>query len=194
MLPEGNMSYVTDNLLNGERVNYEARLHWGLFLHWKSLVTLTIWAWTRRASSEFVVTNRRVIIKQGLVQRRTLELNLQKVESIGVSQGFWGRVFGFGSLEVIGTGGTKEIFHAIADPLAFRHAVQEATAALGEVRQAGALGDGQADQPTLGNAQPQPPTADDPVARLRKAREMLETGLITPEEFERVRARILETM
>ena len=180
------MSYVTDNLLSAERVTYEARLHWGLFLHWKSLVTLTIWAWIRRATSEFVVTNRRVIIKQGLVQRRTLELNLQKVESIGVSQGFWGRVFGFGSLEVIGTGGTKEIFHAIADPLAFRHAVQEATAAMGEVQKA--------DQPALGNAQPQPPVADDPVARLQKAREMLEKGLITPAEFEQVRARILETM
>jgi uncharacterized membrane protein YdbT with pleckstrin-like domain len=179
------MSYVTDNLLSGERVTYEARLHWGLFLNWRSLLTLTLWAWIRRATSEFAVTNRRVVVKIGLIQRQTLELNLQKIESVGVAQGVWGRLFGFGSLEIVGTGGTKEIFHDIAQPLAFRHAVQEATAAMGEV---------QAATPTLGSAAPQPAAPEDPVQRLQKAREMLEKGLITPEEFEQVRARILQTM
>ncbi len=179
------MSYVAENLLSGEKVTYEAHLHWGLFFNWRSLVTLTLWAWVRRATSEFAVTNRRVVVKIGLIQRQTLELNLQKVESIGVDQGFWGRLFGFGSLEVVGTGGTKEIFHDIAQPLAFRHAVQEATAAMGEVHAAA---------PTLGSAQPQPAATDDPVVRLEKARVMLEKGLITPDEFAQVRARILETM
>ena len=182
------MGYVENNLLKNERVTYRAHLHWGVFLHWKSLLTLTIWAWIQRATSEFAVTNRRVIVKLGLVQRHTLDLNLQKVESIGVDQGFWGRLLGFGSLEVIGTGGTRELFHAIADPVAFRHAVQEATAALGEVQAA------QATPTTLGNPSPQPAGADDPMARLQKARAMLESGLITPQEFEQIRTRILGAM
>ena len=67
-----------------------------------------------------------------------------------------------------------------------RHAVQEATAAQGEVQ---AL-----QPPTLGSAAPQLSAAEDPVARLEKARAMLEKGLITPEEFAQVRERILATM
>ncbi|MBI5837155.1 MAG: PH domain-containing protein [Candidatus Eisenbacteria bacterium] len=75
-------------------------------------------------SSEFAVTNRRVLIKIGLVRRHTLELLLTKVEGIGVDQGFWGRVLGFGTITVTGTGGTRESFRDIARPLEFRKQVQ----------------------------------------------------------------------
>ncbi len=124
------MGYVEDNLMAGEQVRHRTRLHWTVFLSPKALLTLFIAPLVARATSEFAVTNRRVIIKVGLVSRKTVELNLEKVESIGVEQTILGRLLGYGTLVVVGTGGTKEPFQRIADPMAFRRAVNEATEAL----------------------------------------------------------------
>jgi uncharacterized membrane protein YdbT with pleckstrin-like domain len=80
--------------------------------------------WVRSISSEFAVTNKRVLVKVGLVRRHSLELLLQKVEGIGVDQGILGRILGYGTITVSGTGGTREAFRMIANPLEFRRQVQ----------------------------------------------------------------------
>jgi uncharacterized membrane protein YdbT with pleckstrin-like domain len=77
-------------------------------------------AWIRRATTEFAITDRRVIYKSGLIRRHTLEMNRSKVESVDVDQPILGRVFGFGTIVLRGTGATHEPIHDIADPLAFR--------------------------------------------------------------------------
>jgi uncharacterized membrane protein YdbT with pleckstrin-like domain len=123
------MGYVDANLMKNEKVVYRARFHWIIFLRLKALLTLSIAALIERATSEFAVTNRRVIIKVGLVARRTVELNLSQVESVGVDQSIFGRLLGYGTIIVRGSGGTYESFKAIAKPLAFRKAVNEATEA-----------------------------------------------------------------
>ncbi len=71
-------------------------------------------------TTEFAVTNRRVIAKTGFFHRRTLELLIPKIESVAVYQNIVGRMFNFGSVTVIGTGGTREKFGAIAEPIAVR--------------------------------------------------------------------------
>ena len=91
-------------------------------------VDSTLWigplvAWS---SDEFAVTNRRVIAKAGMIGRRTLELNLDKIESVRVDQSILGRILGYGTVEVIGTGGTREAFNFISKPLDCRKAFQEA--------------------------------------------------------------------
>ncbi len=78
----------------------------------------------RYVTSEFAVTNKRVIVKVGLVQRHTLELVLAKVETIGVEQSVLGRILNYGTIIVTGTGGTNEPFKDIARPLQFREQVQ----------------------------------------------------------------------
>lgn len=75
-------------------------------------------------SSEFAVTNKRVIIKVGLIRRASLELLLKKVESIAVFQSILGRIFGFGRLVVKGTGGTRNSFYGVKNPIEFRKQVQ----------------------------------------------------------------------
>jgi uncharacterized membrane protein YdbT with pleckstrin-like domain len=90
-------------------------LLWG-FVHWVELRT-----------SEFAVTTTRVIFKVGLVARYTTELLLTKVESIGVQQSLTGRILGYGDLTVIGTGGTREVFRRVRDPISFRNYVQQAS-------------------------------------------------------------------
>jgi uncharacterized membrane protein YdbT with pleckstrin-like domain len=145
------MSYVDDHLLPGERVQYRAHLH-KLVYAWPALfaagmTALAVWAFSannvllgllaiaagfvpllvthiKYTSSEFAVTDKRVIIKVGWIRRRTLETMLAKIEGIGVEQGIVGRVLGFGTFALTGTGGTKELFTNIARPLEFRRQVQ----------------------------------------------------------------------
>ncbi len=81
----------------------------------------------KRNATEMAVTNKRVLIKTGLGSRRTLDLMLSRVESIGVEETVVGRMLGYGSVVVRGTGGTPEPFLMIAHPQEFRRAVQEQT-------------------------------------------------------------------
>jgi len=84
----------------------------------------------KRNATEMAVTNRRVLIKTGMTSRRTLDLMLSRVESIGVEETTAGRLLGYGSVIVRGTGGTPEAFLIIAHPQEFRRAVQEQIATL----------------------------------------------------------------
>jgi uncharacterized membrane protein YdbT with pleckstrin-like domain len=78
-----------------------------------------------RNATEMTVTNKRVFVKVGLAARRTIELLLSRVESIGVEESVMGRMLGYGTVIVHGTGGTPEIFNRIAHPLEFRTQVQQ---------------------------------------------------------------------
>jgi len=78
-------------------------------------------------TSEFAVTTTRLIFKVGIVARYTMELLLGKVESIGVQQKLLGRLLNYGDLVVTGTGGAREIFTRVHDPIGFRNHVQQAS-------------------------------------------------------------------
>ncbi len=118
-------SYVHQVLTTNEHVAYEARLHWIIYLSPVNLFTFWLHPYIRRTTSQFAITNKRVIIKIGLISRRTLEMNLSKIESVNVNQSILARILGYGSIVVIGTGGTREVFHDIAAPLIFRRKFQE---------------------------------------------------------------------
>jgi uncharacterized membrane protein YdbT with pleckstrin-like domain len=90
------------------------------FVHFVELMT-----------SEFAVTTTRLIFKVGLIARYTTELLLAKVESIGVNQGLLGRLLNFGDLVVTGTGGAREVFRRVRDPIGFRNHVQHASTTSG---------------------------------------------------------------
>ncbi|MGZ5130018.1 MAG: PH domain-containing protein, partial [Caldimonas sp.] len=78
----------------------------------------------KRQSSDFVVTNKRVMMKAGVFTTRSVELLLNKIEAIAVNQSLSGRLFGYGDIVVTGSGGTREAFSHIRAPLEFRRAVQ----------------------------------------------------------------------
>ncbi len=88
---------------------------------------LLVPAYLTYVTSEFAVTNKRVIVKIGIVSRRTMETLLQKIEAISIDQTILGRMCNYGTITVIGTGGTQESFENIAYPMDFRRAVQEQT-------------------------------------------------------------------
>lgn len=118
-------SYVAKNLIRNENVIYETKYHWVIFISLKSVLTLFIAPLIVRWLSEFVITNRRIIIKTGFISIRTFEMNLSKIESVTVDQSVMGRILNYGSITIIGSGGTRETFHNISRPLAFRVAFQE---------------------------------------------------------------------
>ena len=149
------MSYIDSNLLPGEQVVYRTRLHWLLYMtpvlftvivllpiawllvrqNWSHYawiplalgVLILLSTYIKRQSSDFAVTNKRVMMKVGVFNTRSIELVLNKVEAIAVNQSLTGRIFGYGDIVVTGSGGTKEAFSHIQGPLAFRRAVQSVT-------------------------------------------------------------------
>jgi len=89
-------------------------------------------AYIRYKTTELAITTKRVIVKVGFIRRSTVEININKVESVQVDQSLLGRLFDFGTLVISGAGTAQAPLHGIADPLAFRKAfieAQERTAA-----------------------------------------------------------------
>lgn len=140
------MGYIEANLLPNEEVVYKARLHRIIF--WKSCALIILGAiflflqsivggvviaigvfallspLIDYATSEFGVTNKRVVIKVGFLRRKTLELLLRHVETISVDQSVAGRLLDYGSVTLTGTGGVREMFHNISAPLELRRRIQ----------------------------------------------------------------------
>ena len=77
-------------------------------------------AWIQQATTEIAVTDRRIILKTGLLQRRTIEMHLDKVESVDVRQSLLGRLLDYGTLVVRGTGAGVEPLTNVAAPLKLR--------------------------------------------------------------------------
>jgi len=113
-------SYYFD-VEGGER---QAMLIGGIVLVVLGGISITS-GFVRRNATEVGVTNMRVLIKAGLMERRSIEVLLSKVESIGVSESALGRMLGYGSVLIRGTGGTYETFEKIAHPNDFRRQVQQ---------------------------------------------------------------------
>jgi len=86
-------------------------------------------------TSEFIITNKRVIAKIGLIRRKSIEVLLNKVEGIQVNQGILARILGYGTITVGGTGGTKDPFKNIRSPIEFRKKAQEQIASIQDSKQ-----------------------------------------------------------
>lgn len=80
-------------------------------------------ALVRRATTEIVITDKRIIHKVGFISRRTEEMNMTKVETVDVRQGLGSRVFGYGTVLIIGIGASWEPLNYVASPLELRNAI-----------------------------------------------------------------------
>jgi uncharacterized membrane protein YdbT with pleckstrin-like domain len=150
---EDGVSYIDDHLLEDERIVHRTRPHWIMFAgpltlgvaglalaialqlfqhdYWyvgAGVIVLALLLaagpWLRYISSEFAVTDKRVLARLGLIQRHSLETLLSKIEAIGVEQDLTGRLLNYGTITLTGTGGTRETITKIPAPLEFRRQVQ----------------------------------------------------------------------
>ena len=126
-------SYVEGALTKGEQVIYQGKVSiWSLspliiiglilFFVWGLGLLFWIAAAIKYFTTELAITNKRVIAKFGLVSRSTIEINLQKIESIQVNQGILGRILNYGSIVVSGAGNPQAPIPGISSPLQFRRA------------------------------------------------------------------------
>jgi len=146
------MSFIEKNLANNEKIVYKGNLHWWIYM--KNILLIVfgviiinaaknnlgsgvggvlvmialiglVGAYMRSKSSEFVVTNRRIMLKTGVLRRKLVELQLNRAEGLSVDQGIIGRMFNFGSI-IVTSGGVKEVFSPIAKPYEFKKQVNNA--------------------------------------------------------------------
>jgi uncharacterized membrane protein YdbT with pleckstrin-like domain len=151
------LGYIEHSLGQNETLLYKARFHWLYYAAaWAALVLLlvcTIWIifyaaamvewvllgacigglllllrsmlpiWT----TEIGVTNHRLIVKRGWLSRSTDELQLKAIEQVNFQQGFLGRLFDYGRVDVHGTGLDDLQIPAVVAPLGFLKAIEDAT-------------------------------------------------------------------
>jgi uncharacterized membrane protein YdbT with pleckstrin-like domain len=130
-------SYVEGALVKDERIVHLGHISlwslWHLFALGLLLLPvfglgLIFWvlAYVRYKTTELAITTKRVIVKHGFIRRRTVEININKVESIQVDQEILGRMFNFGTLVIAGAGTPQAPIAGISSPMDFRKAFIEA--------------------------------------------------------------------
>lgn len=144
------MKHAKKILQPGETLRHVSRIHWIIYLRgillllvgavmlvwlettWADVLALAIvglgiilvgLAWLRRSTTEVAVSNRRIIYKRGIISRHTIEMNLAKVESVDVDQSVLGRILGYGTIRVRGTGSGIEALRRIDTPIKFRNCI-----------------------------------------------------------------------
>jgi uncharacterized membrane protein YgcG len=85
------------------------------------------WATLRYLNTEFVLTNRRVVQVEGVVNKRATDSSLEKINDAVLTQSIFGRIFGFGDLDVLTAAEAGiERFRMIIDPIGFKRAMLDA--------------------------------------------------------------------
>lgn len=150
------MSYLMKSLAPGEVIVATFKLHWSMWIRFWIIVVLGLiavvalgvaqvavgsWAalaaailtvliagyqWLSLRGIEQAVTNRRVVRKVGIVSRETTELRLASIETVDLRQSFWGRMFGYGNVEITGRGETAMVLDRIADPIEVKREIESA--------------------------------------------------------------------
>lgn len=141
-------SYLRKSLMPGEKALLEARLHW---IHYMgtwcagiiscALLVVALWiplcliglpisglwafiSWMRTRSTQFLVTNKRIIFKEGIISIHTEEIRNAKVESIEITQPIMGRILGYATIHFAGTGNSDVYFCDVANPWRVKSAAE----------------------------------------------------------------------
>ena len=124
------MSYVDKIIGKNEVIIYRVEFHWTYtliaFLNLFILGVLIIGIYyflkmmINKWTTERVLTNERYIQKIGWISRDTEEMSLDRIEEVNLSQSLLGRIFGFGTVDISGTGSGKIILRYIDEPLIFQ--------------------------------------------------------------------------
>lgn len=129
------MSYIDDSLSTGEEVVARFPLHWTAKLPLALYLLLgiptlglfwlvAIYEWLRLRGIEMGVTNKRVILKTGIVSRVSDEMKLGSIETVEIEQGVWGRMLGFGDVKVTGRGISDLVYKRIDDPMQVKRQIE----------------------------------------------------------------------
>ena len=129
------MSYIEDSLSSGEVIHKVFQLHWFAKVPmycWLVLGLVTfgltwliaLYEYFRLRSIEQGVTNKRVILKTGIISRHTEEMKLSSIETVEIEQSIWGRMFGYGTVKLTGRGISDVKFRNIDDPMYVKREIE----------------------------------------------------------------------
>jgi uncharacterized membrane protein YdbT with pleckstrin-like domain len=129
------MSYIEQSLSTDENIESVFKFHW---FAWVPMVIyiilgfvtlgltwlLAIYEFLRLKFTEQGVTNKRVILKTGIISRKTQEMKLKAIETVEINQGNFGRIFGFGTIRVTGRGISEFLFKGVDDPMSVKRQIE----------------------------------------------------------------------
>ena len=129
------MSYIEESLSSGETIHKVFQLHWFARVPmycWLVLGLITfgltwliaLYEYFRLRSIEQGVTNKRVILKTGIINRHTEEMKLSSIETVEIEQSIWGRMFGYGTVKLTGRGISDVKFRNIDDPMYVKREIE----------------------------------------------------------------------
>ena len=150
------MSYIEKSLGEGEQIQGLFHFHWfegvGFLFYYVPLplivmvgvaadghgllsvvlaiplFALAVFAHLRYRMTEMACTNRRVILKTGIVGRKTEEIIIKRIETIEIGESVLGRLLGYGSVEISGTGASALTLGRVRDPLGVKKMIEAAAA------------------------------------------------------------------
>lgn len=136
------MSYIEESLSAGEKVEGIFKLHWFAWVPMVMWIILGIptlgltwfvalYEYLRLRSIEQGVTNKRVILKRGIISRKTEEMKLTSIETVEIDQGIFGRIFGFGMVKITGRGISDIVFKGMDDPMSVKRQIESVSNPVG---------------------------------------------------------------
>ncbi|MBI1731747.1 MAG: PH domain-containing protein [Gammaproteobacteria bacterium] len=124
------MSYIEESLSEGEQVVARFNLHWverlPIFLWCVLVITLPwgIYQWLKLRCTEIGLTNKRVVVKTGIISRHSEEMRIGSIETVEIDQSIWGRLFGFGNVRVTGKGTSDLVLRRMANPIEVKRRIE----------------------------------------------------------------------
>lgn len=144
------MNSIEQSLLADEQIIYRTKKHWIIFCNpvvwaivavifafnsnpWVAIAAIApaaaalilgIGKWLDYITSQFVLTNKRVMMREGFFTRHSTELRLATVSNMNVNQSLVGQLFNYGTVITSPFGGKEDVFTEIAGPFEFQKQVQ----------------------------------------------------------------------
>tara|TARA_B100000242_G_scaffold63425_1_gene38792 strand:+ start:3757 stop:4200 length:444 start_codon:yes stop_codon:yes gene_type:complete len=137
------MGFIEKILAEDEIIIRKIKLHWlnyapvitwfllGIYFSEKSElgfiipISISFYLFLGVYFTEYVLTNKRIILKKGIISRYTEEQILKKVETVEFKQGILPRLFGTGSVQVTGTGNSIILFRYVVNPIGVRKIIDK---------------------------------------------------------------------
>jgi uncharacterized membrane protein YdbT with pleckstrin-like domain len=138
---------------------------------------------------KFIVTTWRVIQLSGVINKDVIDSSLEKVNDIELNQSFFGRIFGFGTVEILTASeiGVNK-FNMIGNPVRFKTAIVNAKEQLGHDD------DHRPGPKTAAGVQATPTTAADIPAMIDRLDTLRQRGVLTEDEFQRSKQQLLQKL
>jgi uncharacterized membrane protein YdbT with pleckstrin-like domain len=134
-------------------------------------------------SEEYVITNRRVLKVEGLLDKKSGDSSLDKINDAVLKQGIWGRIFGYGDLEILTSNNDAiDTYNMLSRVVDFKKAMLNAK---------NTLDDGFRGVPAAAARGGKASTSADVTAALAQLADLRNKGHITPADYEAKKAELL---